>query len=65
MRGSVPQAREISETFAPVASQRAEMELIDEMRCARNAFAVSFDSSADHRLVVTMRSFGTQCSYRG
>eukprot|EP00796_Vickermania_ingenoplastis_P002577 gene2576-biopygen2066 len=39
------------------------MELIDEMRCARKAFATSFDSSLDHRFVVTILSFGTQFSY--
>ena len=49
-----------SSTSAPVASQRAEIELIDEMRCARNALATSLESSEDHRLVVTMRSLGTQ-----
>ena len=41
-------AKETSLTSAPVASQRAEMELIEETRCARNAFAVNLDSSADH-----------------
>src|SRR5213075_935920 len=60
MRLSLPMALATSSTSAPVASQRAEMELIDEMRCARNALATSFDSSDDHRLVVMMRSRGTQ-----
>ena len=50
-------------TSAPVASQSAEMELMEEMRCARKAFAVSLDSSADHRLAHRMRSTGIQCSY--
>ena len=36
------------------------MELIDEIRCARNAFAASFESSALHTLLVTIRSRGTQ-----
>ena len=48
---------------APVASQSAEMELTEEMRCASMALAVSLDSSADHRLVHRMRSWGTQCAY--
>ena len=47
---------------APVASQRAEMEFMEEMRCASMALAVSLESSADQRLVVMMRSLGTQCS---
>ena len=50
-------------TSAPVASQSAEMELMEEMRCARKALAVSLDSSADHRLAFRMRSVGIQCSY--
>ena len=50
-------------TSAPVASQRAEMALMEEMRCASIALAVSLDSSADHRLVVSTRSLGIQCSY--
>jgi hypothetical protein len=36
------------------------MELMDEIRWARKALATSFDSSDDHRFVVTMRSRGTQ-----
>ena len=50
-------------TSAPVASQSADMELMEEMRCARNALAVSLDSSALHRLAHKMRSTGIQCSY--
>ena len=50
-------------TSAPVASHSAEIELIEEIRCARNALAVSLDSSADHRLAHKMRSSGIQCSY--
>ena len=46
-----------------MASQSAEMELTEDMRCASMALAVSLDSSADHRLVHRMRSLGTQCSY--
>ena len=37
---------------AAATSHRAEMELIDEMRCAKNAFAASFESSEDHVLVI-------------
>jgi anthranilate synthase component 1 len=36
------------------------MELIEEIRCARNAFATSLESSADHRFVVMIRARGTQ-----
>ena len=36
------------------------LELMDEMRWARNAFATSFDNSDDQRLVVIIRSRGTQ-----
>ena len=59
MRESTPMAYETSETSAPVTSHKAEIELIDEMRWARKAFAVSFESSADHRLVVRTCSVGT------
>ena len=63
MRVSVPMARATCDTSAPVASQSAEIEFIEEMRCASIALAVSLDSSADHRLVHRMRSLGTQCAY--
>src|SRR6185436_9413526 len=63
MRESLPIALATSSTSAPVASQRPEIELIDEMRCARKALATSFDNSDDQRLVVMMRSRGTQCAY--
>ena len=39
------------------------MELMEEMRCASMALAVSLDSSALHRLAHRMRSSGIQCSY--
>ena len=60
MRESTPIAYATSDTSAPVASHSAEIELIDEMRCARKAFAVSLESSADHRLVVRTCWVGTQ-----
>ena len=41
MRGSVPTARATSVTSASVTSQSAEIELMLETRCARNAFATS------------------------
>merc|ERR1719473_70182 len=63
MRESTPIEWATSSTSAPVASQRAEMELIDEMRCARKAFAVSLESSALHRLVVSTCASGTQRRY--
>src|SRR5215212_1255270 len=63
MRESLPIALATSSTSAPVASHKAEIELIEEMRCARKALATSLDNSDDHRLVVMMRSRGTQCAY--
>ncbi|XP_066165345.1 uncharacterized protein [Oryza sativa Japonica Group] len=48
---------------APVASQSAEMAFTDDTLCAKNAFTASLDSSADQRLVVTIRSTGTHCAY--
>ena len=46
-------------TSAPVASHSAEMELMDEIRCASMALAVSLVNSADQRLVSRIRSRGT------
>mmetsp|Transcript_5581 Transcript_5581/g.16838 ORF Transcript_5581/g.16838 Transcript_5581/m.16838 type:complete len:232 (-) Transcript_5581:180-875(-) len=63
IRESFPMALASSPTSAPVASQMADMALIDETRCARKALAASLESSELHVLVVTMRSFGTQNSY--
>mmetsp|Transcript_2147 Transcript_2147/g.3966 ORF Transcript_2147/g.3966 Transcript_2147/m.3966 type:complete len:302 (-) Transcript_2147:241-1146(-) len=63
IRGSVPTARATSATFAAVASQRAEIELILDTRCAKNALATSLDSSEDHKLVVMIDSRGTQRAY--
>src|SRR5438045_8296209 len=63
IRLSLPIALATSSTSAPVASHNAEIELIDEIRCARNALATSLDSSEDHKLVVKIRSRGTQRAY--
>lgn len=52
-----------SATSAPVSSHSALMELMLLMRWASMALAVSLASSALHRLVVRMRSRGTQCAY--
>ena len=41
----------------------AEMVLMDEMRWASMALAVSLASSADQRFVSKMRSSGTQWAY--
>ena len=60
---SIPIAFATSDTLAPVASQRADKELIDDIRWARKAFAVSLDSSDDHKLVVKMFSLATQELY--
>jgi hypothetical protein len=62
MRESVPTHLLTCSTSAPVASHRAEMAFIDETRCASIALAVSFDSSADHRLARNTRSVGIQRS---
>ena len=59
IRESPPIARATSSTSAPVASQRAETELIEEMRWARKALATSFESYEDQRLVRRIRSRGT------
>jgi hypothetical protein len=63
MRSSIPTARLISLTSAPVASHKAEMELIDDTRCAKKALATSLESSELHKLVVKICSRGTQCEY--
>ena len=60
IRLSVPMACATSSTLAPVASQSAEIALIEEIRWARNALAVSLDNSEDQRLVVIIFSRGTQ-----
>ena len=60
MRPSSPTARDTSTTSAAVLSHSAEMELMEEIRCARKAFAASFDSSALHTLLVMIFSRGTQ-----
>mmetsp|Transcript_7920 Transcript_7920/g.17018 ORF Transcript_7920/g.17018 Transcript_7920/m.17018 type:complete len:210 (+) Transcript_7920:747-1376(+) len=63
MRASMPTARLISVTSAPVTSHRAEMELIDDTRCAKKALATNLDSSDDHRLVVRILSREIQLAY--
>ena len=60
MRLSLPIALATSRTSAPVASHRAPIALIELMRWARKALAVSLESSLLHRLVRRMRSAGTQ-----
>ena len=52
-----------SDIFAPVSSQSADKEFMEDIRWAKKAFAVSLDSSDDHKLVVKMFSFGTQELY--
>ena len=64
MRESAPMAKATSSTSASVASQRAEILLMEEILCARKALATSFDNSEDQRLVVKIRSRGTHCAYR-
>ena len=60
MRLSVPIARATSCTLASVASHNAAMLLIELIRCARKALAVSLESSLLQRLVRRIRSWGTQ-----
>ena len=60
MRLSAPIARATSRTSASVASHRAAMLLIELMRWARKALAVSLESSLLQTLVRRMRSAGTQ-----
>ena len=52
LKSIVVQVTYTSVTFAPVASHTADMALIEEMRCARNAFAASFESSELQTLVL-------------
>ena len=47
-------------TSAPVFSQRAAIELMEETRWARKALAVIFESSADHRPEIVTFAAGTQ-----
>ena len=61
IRVSIPTAIATSETSAPVASQTADKELMDEILCARNAFAANFDSSELHVLVVKIFFLSIQC----
>src|SRR5690606_27520109 len=63
IRESWPIAFATSSTLAPVTSHNSEIELIDETRCAKKAFATSLDNSDDHKLVVKIRSRGTQLAY--
>mmetsp|Transcript_7708 Transcript_7708/g.28116 ORF Transcript_7708/g.28116 Transcript_7708/m.28116 type:complete len:237 (+) Transcript_7708:677-1387(+) len=60
---SFPSAYATWDTSAPVASHSADMELMEEILCARNAFAASFESSADHKFAVMILSCGTQFAY--
>ena len=57
---SFPIALATSSTLASVFSHSADIELIEEIRCAKNAFATSLDSSEDQTLVVNIFSIGIQ-----
>ena len=54
MRLSVPMACATSSTSASVASHKADKALMEEMRCAKKALAVSLDNSDDQTLVVNI-----------
>ena len=57
---SDPTAFATSVIFAPVASHNAVTEFIELILCAKKAFAVSFDSSELHKLVVIILDSSTQ-----
>ena len=57
---SLPIANETSLISAPVASQRADIEFIELILCAKKALAVSYDNSELHKLVVIIFSFSIQ-----
>ena len=44
----------------PVSSQIAVTEFIELTLCARNAFAINFDNSALHKLVVIILELSNQ-----
>ena len=62
MRESIPIAFAICPISASVFSQRAEIELIEDIRWASIALATSFASSLDQTLVSRILSSGTQCA---
>ena len=63
IRLSIPMARATSLTSAPVFSHNSDIALMDEIRCAKNAFAVNLDNSEDQTLVVNILSVATQLAY--
>ena len=50
-------------TSAPVFSHSSDIALMDDIRCAKKALAVSLDNSEDHTLVVKILSAATQLEY--
>lgn len=60
IRPSASIALAISSTLAPVFSYKTKFALIEDICCAKNVLAVSFDYSEDQTLVVIMRSFCNQ-----
>ena len=60
---SVPIACATSLIFAPVDSQRAEIEFIDEILWAKKALATNFDNSELHKFVVIIFDGSTQLRY--
>ena len=49
---------------APTSSQIIDKELIDVIRCAKNAFDAILDNSAEKTPVSIILLGGTQCSYK-
>ncbi|OQC72630.1 MAG: hypothetical protein BWX45_00848 [Deltaproteobacteria bacterium ADurb.Bin002] len=60
MRLSVPTACATSEMSASAFSQSADMELMEDTRCARKALATSLESSALQMFEVMIFSRGSQ-----
>ena len=56
-------ALETSLIFAPVASHIAETELIEDILCAKKAFATNLDNSELHKFVVKIFEGSTHLLY--
>jgi hypothetical protein len=54
---SIPMTFDNPLTSTPVTSHNSEIELMEKTRCAKKAFAVSFENSEDHTLFLKI-SFG-------
>jgi hypothetical protein len=52
-----------SSTSASVTSHKADKAFIEDIRCAKKAFAVNFDNSEDQTLVLSICFGVNQCAY--